>query len=167
MSDEEPCSIFSHWLGIGVGMISFDFKKRMALLRDNGIHLSSATTLDTTGSAVVAILSNAFSPNVKNRFLHISDFKTSQAEILSVIEGILGGDAWTRTNIPVKEFFHQSMANIDASTYTVMEIAGVLTAPFFGGGTAREEDDNKRLGLGKRKSLKEVSNLVESLAVKV
>jgi hypothetical protein len=136
-------------------MISFDFKNRTALVPDDGIHQFSATTMATTGAAVVSILSNAFSPAVKNRFIHISDFKTSISEILSLVEETLGGQPWTRQNVPVKGFYDQSISNIEKGVFGVMEFAGVLTAPFFGGGTAWEADDNDALRLGERRSLRD------------
>lgn len=146
-------------------MISFDFKTKTALLPDDGNHLFPATTLTTAGAAVVAILSNALSPTIKNRFIHISDFTTSQAEILSIVEETLGGTPWTRKNVPVKGLFDQSVRNIEKGIYGVREFAGVLTSPFFGGGTTWKADDNEILGLGERQNLRlEVAALAKQYA---
>lgn len=153
--------------GFRVGMLAFDFEKKIAHLPDNGVSLFPATTHETTGAAVVAILTRAFSPEVKNRFLHISDFTTSQSEILSIIEETLDGEPWTRINVPMKGFFHQSISNIENGTCTAQEFGGVLIPPFFGGIEVWAKEDNEQLGLAKKMSLRdEVSKVARTLSAK-
>lgn len=148
-------------------MIAFDFGKKVALLPDNGVSLFPATTLDTTGAAVVAILSRAFSPDIKNRFIHISDFTTSLEEVLSIIEETLGGEQWTRINVPMKDLFRQSISNIESGICTAQEFGGVLTPPFFGGIDVWAKEDNALLGLAKNKILKdEVSSVAKTLSAR-
>lgn len=148
--------------GFSVGLISFDFQKRTAVLPDQGIPLFSATTLETTGSAVVAILSTAFSTGVKNRFLHISDFTTSLSEILAIIE-TLDGLPWTRKNVAAREITISSMAAVDAGTFGRAQFWGALISPFFGQVPPWEQQDNELLGLGEQKSLtEEVSKVLEA-----
>jgi hypothetical protein len=155
-------------IGFRVGMLAFDFEKRIALLPDNGLTLFPATTLETIGSAVVAILSRAFSPEIKNRFLHISDFTTSQAEILSVVEETLGGDPWTRVNFPMNDYFRQCMSSIEEGTCTSKEFGGVLIPPFFGGISSWTKGDNMLLGLpaAPRNLRQEVSNTAKVIYLK-
>ncbi len=127
---------------------------------DDGLPLFSATTLSTTGAAIISILSMAFSPGVKNRFLHISDFTTSLAEIITIIEK-LDGAPWTRKSVPAKEISISSMANVDAGTFGKKEFWGALISPFFGGVSPWQQDDNELLGLGDKRSLtEEVANAV-------
>jgi hypothetical protein len=131
-----------------------DFKNRTAVLPDKGLSLFSATTLETTGAAIVAILSAAFSTRVKNRFLHISDFTTSLEEILQIIEA-LDGAAWTRKNVPAREASISAMASVDAGTFGKMQFWGALISPFFGGVPPWQQSDNELLGLTEQPSLKE------------
>ncbi|KFG87898.1 isoflavone reductase family protein [Metarhizium anisopliae] len=145
-----------------VGLISFDFQKKTAVLPDDGTPLFSATTLETTGSAVVAILSTAFSTGVKNRFLHISDFTTSLSEILAIIE-TLYGVSWTRKNVAARELTISSMAAVDSGTFGRAQFWGALISPFFGQVPPWQQQDNELLGLGEQKSLKEeVAKVLEA-----
>ncbi|EFY86036.1 isoflavone reductase family protein [Metarhizium acridum CQMa 102] len=144
---------------LAVGLIAFDFQNRTAVLPDHGLPPFSATTLATTGSAVVAVLSAAFSTGVKNRFLHISDFTTSLAEILTMIE-TLDGVGWKRKNIAAREHTIYSMAAVDAGTFGRTQFSGALISPFFGGVPPWQHQDNELLGLGQEKSLTEEVTIV-------
>ncbi|EHK15228.1 uncharacterized protein TRIVIDRAFT_228270 [Trichoderma virens Gv29-8] len=138
----------------GVGLISFDFRKRIAVLSDDGLPVFSATTLATTGAAIASILSMPFSTGVKNRFLHISDFTTSLEEILTIVE-MVDKQPWTRQSVPANEITISSMASVDAGKFGRMEFWGALISPFFGGVAPWEQSDNEFLGLTTKQSLKE------------
>lgn len=84
------CNAFFE-MGVMSGFFQFDWSSKKAVLIDGGKAQWVATTLDTVAIAVVRTLEKAEA--TKNRILLVQDFRTSQREILDVVQQ-RSGDVW-------------------------------------------------------------------------
>lgn len=131
-------------LAIKLGLLQFDFDKRVARLPDGGTHQFSTTSLQTLGKAVIGLLSEY--PKTKNRLLYIADGITTQQDIFKIVEQVTE-QKWLKVSFPITETKEAAQKRIDEGAFGFREFAEVLTVPFFSGMTVWEEVDNLSLGL--------------------
>lgn len=99
---------FFDW-GLKVGFLGFNGSTKTASIYDDGKAKFSGSNLHSIGLALVKSLEKA--DLTKNQYVYISDFQTSQEEILAAAEKATGGK-WTVNNGSAKELIEQGRAKL-------------------------------------------------------
>ncbi|KAF2810515.1 isoflavone reductase [Mytilinidion resinicola] len=104
---------FFDW-GLKVGFLGPNLKEKTAEVIDHGTAPFTATNLATIGKAVVSILQHE--AETKNQYVYISSFRTSQAEIVALIEKFTG-DKLTVTSVDSNELLAEAAKKIQAGNH--------------------------------------------------
>ncbi|KAH7050314.1 hypothetical protein B0J12DRAFT_753879 [Macrophomina phaseolina] len=145
--------MFFDW-GLERGALGFDLKTRTATIIDSGNEAFSTTNLATIGQAVASILHHP--EQTANRMVKISSFKTTQNEVLQLLQAE-SGEKWQ-----VKNTTGQDVENIgDSLQQSGNPLCFVLYLQRYtfsdGGNTVWKDDenDNKLLELKQDEDIRE------------
>jgi hypothetical protein len=112
--------------GLQTGFLGFNLQYREALIWDSGEARWSATTLPTIGIAVAKTLHQP--AEMKNQFVFVSSVTTSQKEVLSTLEKVMGQKwevEYTTTDAAAKKG-QEKMAKGDMSGVVPVMLATIF-----------------------------------------
>jgi uncharacterized protein YbjT (DUF2867 family) len=138
---------FFDW-GLKVGFVGFDLANKKAKLIDNGKGRFTTTNVGQIGLAVVKTLEKA--SETKNKYIYISSFQTSQAEILATLEK-LTGEKYEVENKGSAESVAEGAEKVSKGDYSgvVDQIKGTALGDHNYGDYTSEGLWNDKLGLPK------------------
>ncbi|KAF1953129.1 NAD(P)-binding protein [Byssothecium circinans] len=150
------CGAFFDW-SIKTGFMGFDSTSKTATLIDDGKGVFSASNLRHIGRALVKVLENA--AETRNKYIYVSSFETSQAELLSWVEKV-SGQKWTVKNVTSKEMIQLGNEKLKRGDFS--GIVELIKASCFGG---EGLGDLRLAGLWNEKLGLEKDDLEESVRV--
>ncbi|KAI9649186.1 hypothetical protein NHQ30_001754 [Ciborinia camelliae] len=114
---------------------------------DGGDQLFSATTLETVGKAVVAVLEKF--EETKNRAVYIQDLQTSQNRILEIAKKVAPEKTWEPVPVETAAILKSSNEKLAKGEITMEVMIGYIIVSLFGNGYGgkMEKTDNELLGL--------------------
>ncbi len=149
--------------GLRNGLLAFDLAVQKAVIYDSGASCWSATTLSTTGRAVVGILKNP--EKTANRHVVIQSFSTTQMDVVSELERYTG-KKWDLQQVRSEDVIKQAQEQISKGDYSA--VVKLIQATIYGS-EDRGSDfathlnlDNDMLGLPKESLGEVVSSVLTS-----
>lgn len=150
-------NLFFDW-GFPRGSFGLDVTNKAATIYDSGNESFTATNLATIGAAVSSVLTHP--AETANKYIDISSFRTSQNEILSVVEEETG-TKWKVTNVKTDGITEKADAKLAKGDFSAF--GDYLKVHFFRDGEGKSVSDhelwNELLGLPKddlRESIRKV-----------
>ena len=150
--------------GLGSGLLGFDVRARKVRLFDGGEGYWSASTLGLVAEAVVGILRRE--EETRNRLLYVQSVRTSQVEVLGVLEE-LTGEEWEREDVDSQEYIKKQRMVYDGqeegdkpqARENIVMVAGLIDGDW----TERKDFANELLGLKEEKAHDLIRNALEDL----
>ncbi|KAJ8069297.1 hypothetical protein OCU04_002957 [Sclerotinia nivalis] len=114
---------------------------------DGGDQLFSATTLETIGHAVVAVLEKF--EETKNRAVYIQDIQISQNHLLELAKKVAPEKKWEPVPVDTATILASSNEKLAKGEVTMEVMMGYITLSIFGTGygSKMEKTDNELLGV--------------------
>ena len=145
--------------------MGLDYPNRTMTFADNGKGKTSTSTMANTALAVNRALLN---PHLTaNQCVYISDFATSQSELIDMIEKV-SGERWTVNREDSERALVEAKARVEAgdlfAVYKLIEL-GFVTGRYGGWLEEKEEIWNERLGLPKANLEGVVRDALEKMQV--
>ena len=135
--------------GLGSGLLGFDVRGRKVRLFDGGRGSWSASTLGLVAESVVGVL-KAEEEGTRNRLLYVQSVRTSQVEVLQVLEEMTG-ERWGREVVDSREYIEEQRRIYDGkeegdkakARENIVMVAGLIDGDW----TERKDFANELLGL--------------------
>ncbi|KAF2014362.1 NmrA-like family protein [Aaosphaeria arxii CBS 175.79] len=147
---------FLDW-GLQYGFLDFDLGSRKATIWDKGETYFTASTLAQVGLAVARVLQKP--AETANRYVYISSVRTSQKEILGVLEKVTG-QKWDVATVDTATKVRELQGKLNSGDYSVIYpliAAAIVALPL--GDLTKSGLDNDLLGL-KQEQLEDVAQRV-------
>lgn len=148
-----------------MNFLGLDFTTQTATLADDGRGKISASTMENTALALNRSLLNPEA--TKNSVVYISDFATTQRELVAAIERI-SGEKWTINKVDsykaIEEYKTQVAEGDHFAVYRLIEL-GATTGRYGGWFEEKEKIWNEELGIPKQEFEDVVRKGLEKLKV--
>jgi len=137
-----------------------DYSEKKAILFDEGTQKFNTTMYASVARAAVSILRSP--AEFANKVLYIHDFRTTQREVLEIVESEVGG-TFEMTSLNTEEMGKKALEGLARGERNRQNIAAGIRSGVWGQEGAAdwdEDDDSERLGLEKKDLREEIKRKI-------